>query len=105
MHGLGLFSAALGLVEPWEVVDVQFDRERRRLDLRIDFAKGARFPCPECGAAGCAVHDTERLTCWRTPWLVMTASLGVAIGGGERRNELRGDRGLPGCVIAGERRR
>jgi transposase len=64
MHDLGLFSAALGLVEPWEVVDVRFDRERRRLDLRVDFAKGARFPCPECGAAGCGVHDTERLT-WR----------------------------------------
>ena len=64
MHDLGLFSAALGLVEPWEVVDVQFDGERRRLDLRIDFARGARFPCPECGVAGCAVHDTERHT-WR----------------------------------------
>ena len=38
--------------------------ERRRLDLRIDFPKGARFRCPECGAAGCKVHDTERHT-WR----------------------------------------
>jgi transposase len=64
MHDLGLFSAALGLVEPWEVVDVQFDRGRRRLDLGIDFAKGARFSCPECGAAGCKVHDTEQKT-WR----------------------------------------
>jgi transposase len=64
MHDLGLFSAALGLVEPWEVVEVKFDRERRRLDLRIDFPKGARFPCPECGAAGCKVHDTEEKT-WR----------------------------------------
>ena len=59
MHDLGLFSAALGLGEPWEVVGVQFDAERRRLDLRVDFRKGARFPCPECGAAGCKVHDTE----------------------------------------------
>ena len=64
MHDLDLFSAALGLEEPWEVVDVKFDPERRRLDLRIDFAKGARFRCPECGAAGCRVHDTERHT-WR----------------------------------------
>jgi transposase len=46
------------------VVEVRFDRERRRLDLRIDFRKGARFPCPECGAAGCKVHDTEPHT-WR----------------------------------------
>ena len=53
MPDVGLFSAALGLEEPWEVVDVRFDGERRRLDLRIDFRKGARFPCPQCGLAGC----------------------------------------------------
>ena len=64
MHDLDLFSVALGLEEPWKVVDVQFDAERRRLDLRIDFAKGARFRCPECGAVGCKVHDTEEKT-WR----------------------------------------
>jgi transposase len=64
MPDLDLFSAALGLEEPWRVVDVQFDAERRRLDLRIDFAKGARFRCPECGVAGCKVHDTEEKT-WR----------------------------------------
>ena len=64
MPEVGLFSAALGLEEPWEVVDVRFDAERRRLDLRIDFRKGARFPCPECGAAGCKVHDAELHT-WR----------------------------------------
>jgi transposase len=64
MHDLDLFSAALGLGEPWGVVDVEFDAERRRLDLRIDFARGARFRCPECGTAGCKVHDTEEKT-WR----------------------------------------
>jgi transposase len=64
MHDVDLFSAALGLDEPWEVVDVQFDTERRRLDLRIDFRKGARFACAECGAADCKVHDTESHT-WR----------------------------------------
>jgi transposase len=64
MRGLELFQRALGLAEPWEVVDVQFDSERRRLDLRIDFPKGARFVCPECGRAGCEVHDTEEKT-WR----------------------------------------
>ena len=43
MPDVGLFSAALGLEEPWEVVDVQFDPEQRRLDLRIDFGNDARF--------------------------------------------------------------
>ncbi len=64
MHDLDLFHRALGLQEPWEVVGVEFDAERRRLDLRIDFRKGARFACPQCGAAGCRVHDTESHT-WR----------------------------------------
>ena len=59
-----LFQRALGLEEPWEVEEVKFDAERRRLDLRVDFRKGARFPCPECGRAGCPVHDTESHT-WR----------------------------------------
>jgi transposase len=64
MPDVELFQRALGLVEPWEVVDVQFDADRRRLDLRIDFPKGSRFPCPECGGEGCKVHDTETQT-WR----------------------------------------
>ena len=59
-----LFQAALGLSEPWQVTSVEFDAERKRLDLRVDFAKGARFPCPECERAGCAVKDTEEKT-WR----------------------------------------
>ena len=59
-----LFQAALGLSEPWQVTSVEFDPERKRLDLRVDFAKGARFPCPECERADCAVKDTEEKT-WR----------------------------------------
>jgi transposase len=46
------------------VVDVRFDAGQRRLDLRIDFAKGSRFACPECGRDGCEVHDSEEKT-WR----------------------------------------
>ena len=64
MVDLVLFQAALGLVEPWKVAEVRFDAERRRLDLRIDFPKGARFACPECGVGGCKVHDSEQET-WR----------------------------------------
>lgn len=64
MNDSELFSRALGLQEPWQVVDVQFDAEQRRLDLWIDFPKGSRFACPECGREGCEVHDTEEKT-WR----------------------------------------
>ena len=59
---LDLFQRALGLEEPWEVKEVKFDVSGRRLDLRLDFRKGARFACPACGAAGCKVHDTEAHT-------------------------------------------
>lgn len=61
---LRLFQAALGLSEPWQVVSVEFDPAGKRLDLRIDFEKGSRFACPECGRADCPVHDTEEKT-WR----------------------------------------
>ncbi len=61
---LALFKAALGLSEPWQVTTVEFDPERKRLDLRIDFPKGATFGCPECGRAGLKARDTEE-KCWR----------------------------------------
>jgi transposase len=66
MHAqdLALFTAALGLSKPWEVVLVEFDAERKRLDLGVDFAKGATFCCPECERAGLKAYDTERKT-WR----------------------------------------
>lgn len=64
MPDVDLFQLALGLGEPWEVVETKFDPAARRLDLRIDFRKGARFPCPVCGAADCKVRDTEQKT-WR----------------------------------------
>ena len=64
MTDLNLFQRALGLVEPWEVVKEKFDAEQKRLDLRIDFAKGSKFACPECKQKDCPVHDTESHT-WR----------------------------------------
>lgn len=64
MHDVDLFQRALGLEEPWEVVDVSFDAGERRLDLRIDFGRGAVFCCPECGADGLKARDTEMKT-WR----------------------------------------
>ncbi len=61
---LSLFQAALGLSDPWQVTGVEFDADAKRLDLRVDFEKGARLPCPECDRAGLKVHDTEEKT-WR----------------------------------------
>jgi transposase len=62
MRDVDLFQQALGLQPPWRVTDCSF--EQRRLELRIDFERGARFACPKCARDGCPVHDTETKT-WR----------------------------------------
>ena len=59
-----LFQAALGLSDPWQVTGVEFDAERKRLDLRVDFPRGATFCCPECDRGGLKARDTEGKT-WR----------------------------------------
>jgi hypothetical protein len=41
-----LFTMALGLQAPWEVKDLQSNPEGHRLDIQIDFARGANFPWP-----------------------------------------------------------
>lgn len=56
-----LFTAALGLQPPWEVKSLEFNAHERRLDILVDFQRGASFPCPECGAPSKA-HDTEERT-------------------------------------------
>ena len=38
-----LFGMALGLMEPWYIERVEFDPEKRRLDLILEFKKGAKF--------------------------------------------------------------
>jgi transposase len=60
---LELFTRALGLSEPWQVVSVEFDEAERRLELRLDFPRGARFPCPKSGEPS-PVHDSAERR-WR----------------------------------------
>jgi transposase len=64
MRDVDLFQKALGLEEPWRVVGCEFDPVSHRLDLRLDFPRGSRFSCPQCGQGGCEVHDTSEKT-WR----------------------------------------
>jgi transposase len=58
-----LFGMALGIVSPWEVKEITFSKESNRLDIYIDFQKGAQFPCPVCGKLS-PVHDTTEKE-WR----------------------------------------
>jgi transposase len=64
MRDVDLFEMALGLESPWYVERTEFDAEAGRLDLYLDFRKGGRFTCPECGRGGCPAHDTSAKT-WR----------------------------------------
>jgi transposase len=63
---LGLFTAALGLGEPWRVSGAEFTEDTGRLDLHVSYPRGTRFRCPEpgCGQDRCPVHDTMDKT-WR----------------------------------------
>ncbi len=64
MRDTDLFQLALGLPSPWTVTRSEFAVEDGRLDLYVDFPRGSRFACAECGREGCAVHDTKDET-WR----------------------------------------
>lgn len=64
MRDTDLFQLALGLVPPWLVKAVNFDAEKKRLDIEIDFARGGLFTCSGCGKPDCPTHDTVTKT-WR----------------------------------------
>ena len=64
MRDKDLFQLALGITSPWVVASSDFDAAKKRLDIQLVFKLGSRFDCPECKAAGCAVHDTVEKT-WR----------------------------------------
>jgi transposase len=38
-----IFSQALGIVDPWFIKSVNFDVEKKRLDINIDFKRGSTF--------------------------------------------------------------
>lgn len=64
MRDIDLFQLALGLVPPWFVDRSEFDAHEKRLDVYLDFSRGGRFRCPECGRVGCVAYDSEEKT-WR----------------------------------------
>jgi len=62
--GKELFSIALGIQEPVYINGIEFDGDKGELHIHMDFRRGGRFDCPDCGAANLPVHDTvEKI--WR----------------------------------------
>jgi len=64
MKDTDLFQMALGIADPWIVESAEFDPEKKRLDIVINFKRGGTFNCPACGISGCKAHDTIKKT-WR----------------------------------------
>lgn len=67
MLGRRLFERALGIEEPWYIDKINFDEEDKRLDIHIDFKKGAKFKYTdkEEGLDGkFTAYDTKEKT-WR----------------------------------------
>jgi transposase len=59
-----LFSLALGITEPLFVDEIVFDGAESSLHIHIDFQRGGRFPCSECGEVDLPVYDTIEKS-WR----------------------------------------
>ena len=38
-----LFENALGIIDPWKVTSIDFDKSKKKLDICIDFTRGATF--------------------------------------------------------------
>ena len=58
-----LFTSALGLVAPWEVVKVDLDTAERRIDFEVG-CNAKLLDCPQCNAPAQRIHDRLRRS-WR----------------------------------------
>ena len=59
-----LFSVAFGIEEPVYINEIEFNTAEGELHIHMDFKRGGRFTCSECGEANLPVHDTVEKT-WR----------------------------------------
>jgi len=59
-----LFSAALGIEEPVYIEAIEFNMGEGELHIHMNFRRGGRFACSECGTRDLPVHDTADKT-WR----------------------------------------
>jgi transposase len=62
LNSESLFTVALGLSSPWQVLDIQFDPDKGRIDFMVGFTSGAKFSCPSCNEPEQGVHDTRPRT-------------------------------------------
>jgi transposase len=49
----------LNVEEPWYIKDLKLDPLYRNLDIWLDFKRGSKFQCPNCGKPDCSAYDTK----------------------------------------------
>lgn len=54
-----IFSATLGLSESWQVTDVQFTAEEKRLDITLAYTAEGAVYCPLCGMPNSISHSAD----------------------------------------------
>ena len=59
-----LFSRALGLEEPWQVIEIDFSEADQEINIYLDFPRGSRFKCPKCNRDNVPAYDTNEKR-WR----------------------------------------
>lgn len=65
MKAEDVFALGLGLSAPWRLLSQRLDMDSNpfALSLEVGAERGAKYPCPTCGAM-CPAHDFEEMT-WR----------------------------------------
>lgn len=54
-----VFQSALEIPEPWYVFHHELAKDENALHIYLEYRSGAEFSCPNCGKAGCKVHDIQ----------------------------------------------
>jgi transposase len=58
-----IFEQALGLTDPWNITDVEFSAELKRLDIQLGYKKGCKFHCSKCSKK-LSIYSTNKRT-WK----------------------------------------
>lgn len=59
-----LFKIALNLEDPWYIKSIEFNKDKKQMDIEIDFIPGSRFECSNCKNPDNSIHDTKERV-WR----------------------------------------
>ena len=80
MGKLRIFSATLGLSEPWKITSVEFPQGSNRMEIRIELMQSSALICPICGAQGtCGPAESQTETWYHDDFLCYATYLHALI--------------------------